>query len=80
LYKREWNLVEDYVFYVPWLNQWIIIPHNFKFDFASVPKILNGIYGATDLLLYGSLAHDFGYRYSGILFIDPDTNNTYAET
>jgi len=80
LYKRKWDLIDDYIFYVPWLDKWIMIPKSFKFDFASVPKILNGIYGSTGLLLYGSLVHDFGYKYSAILFIDPDTNNTYVET
>lgn len=79
VYRRKWILIEDYVLYIPWLDKWLFVPKQFIFDFASVPKLLHSIYGSTNLLLFGSVPHDFGYRYAGLLFINPINNETYFE-
>jgi len=68
-YRRLFRLTEDYVMWVPEINEWIFIPRNFLFDGASVPQILSSLYQSTGMLFYGSAPHDFGYRYNGLLHI-----------
>jgi len=70
VYKRHYELMEDYCLYIPFLDKWLFIPAPFFYDNASVPKVLSGLYNADGMLLLGALPHDFGYRYECIIFID----------
>lgn len=70
-YRRKWKVMEDYAVWSDVLKTLIIIPEGFIFDGASVPKIFHSILGPTGLLLLGACPHDFGYRYSGLITLDP---------
>jgi hypothetical protein len=48
-------------------------------DGASVPKMLSSLYSSTGVLFYGSLPHDFAFRYSGLLLVNPDRTLYYKE-
>lgn len=65
--RRNWELVEDYVLYIPWLNETFLIPKGFIFDGASVPRAFWLLVDPTGILLIGSMFHDFGYRYTCFL-------------
>jgi len=66
-FKRHWEVVEDYYMHIPWLGITIFIPEGFDTDFASVPRVFWPILSPTGVLLMGSLPHDMGYRYEGLL-------------
>ena len=78
-FKRNYEVMEDYLLYIPSLNKWLFIPAGFKYDNASVPKVLNGLYNADGMLLLGSLPHDFGYRYECLVFVNPLDLSLYIE-
>ena len=64
---RKWEIIEDYVLYLPWLNEKILIPKGFIFDGASVPRVLWLFVDPTGILFLGSLIHDFGYKYNCLI-------------
>ena len=70
VYRRKWKVIKDYCLWVPMLGMWIFIPEGFIYDGASVPKILNGLYSPTGMLLLGAAPHDFGYRYEGLFKVE----------
>lgn len=72
-YRRKFKVREDYILWVPSLSRFIFVPEYFVYDGASVPKILNGLFNPTGMLLLGALPHDFGYRYNGLFFVNPVT-------
>ena len=57
----------DYYLFLPWLQKTIMIPKDFVFDGASVPRIFWPIIDPVGVLLIGSLFHDFGYGYNHFL-------------
>lgn len=68
---RRWRLVEDYI--LPLGEDYgLIVPKPFVFDFASVPRIFWPLLSPVGILLVGSVFHDFGYRYNGLLIVTPD--------
>ena len=48
----------------------ILIPNNFQFDGASIPKPLWAILSPTGIFLVQGLIHDYGYRYDYLLTLD----------
>lgn len=68
-YRRKFKVLSDYCLYIPSLDAWLFIPKGFIYDGASVPKILNGVFSPTGMLLLGAAPHDFGYRYEGLMFV-----------
>jgi len=80
IYRRKFKVRKDYILWVPFLNEFIFVPSYFIYDGASVPKILNGIFNPTGMLLLGALPHDFGYRYQGLFFVDPNTREIRFST
>lgn len=62
---RSWRLEEDYILYMPWLKETLLVPKGFIFDGASIPRLLWPILNPTGILFIGSLFHDFGYKYNG---------------
>lgn len=68
---RKWQVVEDWEYELPDQTK-IIIPANFIFDGASIPRPLWGILSPTGLLLIPGLIHDFGYRFDYLWILDTD--------
>lgn len=72
-YRRWFEVMKDYVLWVPSLGCFIFIPITFLFDGASVPKFLGSLFSPTGMLLLGALPHDFGYRYKCLILVDEIT-------
>lgn len=72
-YRRWFEVMSDYIVWVPVLNSYILIPFGFLSDGASVPKILNSLFNTNGMLLLGAWPHDFGYRYMCLILIDEQT-------
>ena len=69
-FRRRFRVVKDYFCWSEYLNKTIMIPKDYIFDGASIPKILNGISNPTGVLFYGALPHDFGYDFHGLFLIE----------
>lgn len=67
--RREFKIIEDYYIFVPYINAWVLIPANFIFDGASIPKILHGIFNPVGILFIQSLLHDCLYRFGNLVII-----------
>lgn len=76
-YRRKFTVRQDYALWCPYLDQYIFVPDCFIFDGASVPKILNGVYSSTGMLLLGALPHDFGYKYNGLFHVNLETGELF---
>jgi hypothetical protein len=74
--RRRWELIEDFHYYSPTLHCDFYIPAPFDLDFASVPRPFWIILDPVGLLLIGSMFHDFGYLYGGLLVKKP-ADQTY---
>jgi hypothetical protein len=70
-YRRKWAIQTDYCLWVPSLSTWIFIPKRFVFDGANMPKILHSLFNPMGMLLFGAPPLDFGYKYQGLLHVDP---------
>ena len=62
---RHWEISEDFE-YVLNGNKYII-PADFKFDGASIPKFLHTFLSPVGVLLMGGLVHDYAYKYETLL-------------
>lgn len=71
-YRRKFRVTNNYFLWSPMLQSFIFVPVGFIFDGASVPKVLNSLYSSTGMLFLGACPHDFGYRYEGLLLLDPN--------
>jgi len=58
---RKWRMVEDYAYFLKH-GAMIVIPKDFVFDGASIPRIFWMILSPTGLLLIPGLLHDYAYR------------------
>ncbi|MDH5444169.1 MAG: DUF1353 domain-containing protein [Gammaproteobacteria bacterium] len=63
---REWKFESDWDFYLPDIDKTMVIPKDFVFDGASVPKRLRAYLSPVGLLLVPGIIHDYGYRYDYI--------------
>jgi len=79
-YKRNFELMEDYVLWIPKLKKFLFTPAPFLYDNASVPKLLSSLYNSDGMLLLGALPHDFGYRYKCLIFVNEDTGKLHLES
>ncbi len=68
---RRWSLQEHWRFQLE-EDVEIIIPKDFSFDGASIPKIFWAILSPVGLLLIPGLVHDYGYRYDMLWRLGPD--------
>jgi len=69
---RKWRLYEDWSFYIKedgGAEHLIVIPADFIFDGASVPRPFWSALSPTGLLFMPGLIHDYGYRYDQLLEI-----------
>lgn len=62
---RQWEIVKDWHFELG--GQEYVIPKNFVFDGASVPKFLASWLSPVGILLLGGLVHDFIYKYQTLV-------------
>lgn len=58
---RQWELIDDWRF--QWRDACILIPKDFVFDGASIPRPLWGVLSPVGLLLIPGLIHDYGYKH-----------------
>lgn len=65
--KINYEVMEDYSLYLPFIDVTLFIPKGFKFDGASIPKFLWPILAPIDVLLITAVFHDFAYRYKTYL-------------
>ncbi len=74
---RQWRLIEDWEYKLPDDDEpVIVIPKDFIFDGASIPRPLWGVLSPTGLLLIPGLIHDFAYRYDYLWALD-STGSVY---
>ena len=64
---RKWKLTKNYVLKIN--DIYLFCPNGFECDFASIPRIFWNILAPTGPLLIGSVFHDFGYRFSGMIIM-----------
>ena len=69
---REWKFESDWDFYCPDIDETVVIPKDFVFDGASVPKRLRAYLSPVGLLLVPGIVHDFGYRYDYVWIRNED--------
>ena len=69
--SRQWQLNKNFMIKIT-DDQWLFVPAPFNFDFASVPKLFHSFLDPTGVLLVGSVFHDFGYRFNGLLTLEND--------
>lgn len=61
--KKLWVMVDDYR--VDYAGLSFVIPAEFNFDLASVPRWLWPIISSFELSIVAPLIHDYFYRYNG---------------
>lgn len=62
---RKWQLVDNWHFKLD-NGVEIVLPRDFKFDGASIPRIFWAVLSPVGLLLIPGLIHDYGYRFNQI--------------
>ncbi len=77
--RRNWRLQEDWIYWDDTLKLFIKIPDRFTFDGASVPKFFQSIVSAIDGLFYGSIPHDFIYRFDQLIVCPEDEDGNCSE-
>lgn len=77
--RPRFELSEDWTFYLGDETP-ILVPKGFITDLASIPRLFWNLPGfsPTGPLLFGSIAHDFGYQY-GYLLSQHQPNKVYPE-
>lgn len=70
---RKWRVVEEWSYTLP-DGKTIVIPADFEFDGASIPRPLWMLLSPTGLLLIPGLIHDYAYRYDKLVYRDEGGN------
>lgn len=63
--NRKWELADNYEIELNYYS--LFVPKGFDLDFASVPRLLQSIIPPDGVLLTGSVFHDLGYKYEGLI-------------
>ena len=66
---RKWELIEDWHYQLNG-DVKIVVPQDFIFDGASIPRPLWAVLSPVGLLLIPGLLHDYAYQYDKLLQID----------
>ncbi|PHR56670.1 MAG: hypothetical protein COA44_07400 [Arcobacter sp.] len=69
---RQWELLEDWHFQLPYDEVKIVLPKGFTFDGVSIPRPLHWFLSPTGVLFIPGMVHDFAYRYDYLWAIDED--------
>jgi hypothetical protein len=72
---RKWELSQNWFFKLDDGTE-IVLPEDFKFDGASIPRLFWAILSPTGLLLIPGLIHDYGYKYNQLWMKDNEDNIT----
>ena len=67
---RQWEIIEDWEFKLPFDDTKIVIPKGFVFDGVSLPRPLHWFLSPTGVLFIPGLVHDFAYRYDYLWAVD----------
>ncbi|MFC1555802.1 DUF1353 domain-containing protein [candidate division KSB1 bacterium] len=70
---RRWSLVEDWKYELE-DKSLIVIPKDYEFDGASIPRIFWSILSPVGLLFVPALIHDYGYEKKHLLRIEDNGN------
>lgn len=73
---RKFEIIEDYIFYIPWFDIRVKIPKGFIFDGASIPRIFWFLLAPTGILFIPALFHDYGYKYNK--WLDNNNNDIFV--
>jgi hypothetical protein len=73
---RQWKLIEEYCIYIPGLGL-VVIPVDFIFDGASIPRIFWFFLSPVGLLFIPGLIHDFGYQKNTLMLKKTDGQITF---
>lgn len=73
---RKFEITEDYILYIPWLNVEVKIPKGFIFDGASIPRCFWFLLSPTGILFIPALFHDYGYTYNA--WLDKNDNEIFV--
>ena len=65
LSTRNWELTKDWKYNID--GEEYVIPAEFQFDGASIPKFLRTFFSPVGVLLIGGLVHDYAYKYKTLL-------------
>ncbi len=65
---RKWEIREDWFYTLPDGTD-IVVPRGFKFDGASIPRLLWSILSPVGLLLIPALIHDYAYKYNKLIAV-----------
>jgi len=79
-YRRWFEVMEDYVLWMPTLESYAFIPAHFVCDNASVPKMLSCLFTSDGMLLLGGHIHDFGYRYKCLILVNEMTGELHIKS
>ena len=75
---REWEVAENWEFTLPDGTP-IVIHQGFRFDGASIPRLLWVILSPTGLLLIQGLIHDYAYRYGQLWQVENGAVQPYGQ-
>jgi hypothetical protein len=78
-YRRKFEVMQDYVLWIPLIKAWCFVPISLIFDAASVPKAFANFYASTGMLLLGALPHDVGYRYEGLVLVNEEPGTLFFQ-
>jgi hypothetical protein len=77
---RKWKVEEDWYYILPGeKGKKIVIPKEFIFDGASIPRPLWGILSPVGLLLIPGLIHDYAYENNELISIDNGNRTPYMK-
>ena len=61
---RNWVLLKDWTYRINGVIY--VVPKDFQFDGASIPKFLRTFFSPVGVLLIGGLVHDYAYKYAAL--------------
>ena len=70
--SRQWELNEDFEYYLPGVGT-IIIPQGYIFDGASIPRIFRWFFSPVGILFIPSIVHDHGYEFKCVMVREEGT-------
>lgn len=74
-YTRYWRMLEDWYFEL-YTGDLIMIPKDFEFDGASIPRIFRNIMSPVGPLFLAGIIHDYAYRYNKLIGVRAKEDNS----
>lgn len=73
-YIRYWRMLEDWYFELD-TGDLIMIPQDFEFDGASIPRIFRNLMSPVGPLFLAGIIHDYSYRYGRLIGVLIEEDN-----